>query len=291
MWKRLLQIGTGMLFIGLALLAIGGLNHGFQPVAIVSGRPMVSRVTTKTTNLAPFTTITAKTDDLDVVVKSGSHYQVKVTMLTGTGITSRVRAGVLTLAQTGGADLGMLLGHTPTPRITITVPKNKKIQTAKIRTEDGALRYTAPQTGRLRLASASGDITVSSAQADQTEIRTVSGDIRLTKTQLHQPQVTAQDGTITVTQGTIRDGRFQLSSDDFILRNSKLLGTTRVRNASGENRVIGTDTAQGYRLQTRYGENTLFTRTTEKQIVTHNWSTANRIELITQSGDNRVTAR
>lgn len=137
MWKRLLQIGTGMLFIGLALLAIGGLNHGFQPVAIVSGRPMVSRVTTKTTNLAPFTTITAKTDDLDVVVKSGSHYQVKVTMLTGTGITSRVRAGVLTLAQTGGADLGMLLGHTPTPRITITVPKNKKIQTAKIRTRMG----------------------------------------------------------------------------------------------------------------------------------------------------------
>jgi hypothetical protein len=64
-----------------------------------------------------------------------------------------------------------------------------------------------------------------------------------------------------------------------------------VRNASGENRVIGAATAQGYRLQTRYGENTLFTRTTEKQIVTHNWSTANRIELITQSGDNRVTAR
>ncbi|MCI1890788.1 MAG: DUF4097 domain-containing protein [Schleiferilactobacillus harbinensis] len=291
MWKRFLQIGTGMLVAGLALLAIGSLNHGFQPVAIVSGRPMVSRVTTKTTNLAPFTTITAKADDLDVVVKNGPHYQVKVTMLTGTGITSRVHAGMLTMTQTGGADLGMLLGHTPTPRITITVPKNKKIQTVKIRTKDGALRYTIPQTGQLRLASASGDITVSGAQVGQTEIRTVSGDIRLTKTQLHQPQITTQDGTITVTQGTIRDGQFQLSSDDFTLRNSKLLGTTRVRNRDGENRVIGADAARGYRLQTRYGENTLFNRTTEKQVATHNWSAANRIELVTQSGDNRVTAR
>jgi hypothetical protein len=125
----------------------------------------------------------------------------------------------------------------------------------------------------------------------QTEIRTVSGDIQLTKTQLHQPQITTQDGTITVTQGTIRDGQFQLSSDDFTLRNSKLLGTTRVRNRDGENRVIGADAARGYRLQTRYGENTLFNRTTEKQVATHNWSAANRIELVTQSGDNRVTAR
>ncbi|WP_367368429.1 DUF4097 family beta strand repeat-containing protein [Schleiferilactobacillus harbinensis] len=291
MWKRFLQIGTGMLVAGLALLAIGGANHGFRSVAIVAGRPTVVRLTTKTTDPAPFTAINVTTTELDVVVQSGGRYQVTQAVQTGTGVTSRVDNGVLTVKQTRSADLGMLLGESPRPQITITVPRGKKVQTATIHTTDGELTYTVPQTGQLHLTSNSGDMIVRGTAAEQTEIRTVSGNIQLTKTQLRQPQVTAQDGTITVTQGTIQDGRFQLTSDDFILRNSQLRGTTRVHNRDGENRVNGATAAQGYRLQTRYGENTLFTRTTEKQVVTHNWSAMNRIELITQSGDNRVTAR
>lgn len=288
MMKKFLQIGAVLLISGLALMGIGAANHGLQSVAIVGGSPTVVNSVTHTKNVRPFSAITAEVADLDVVVKTGAHYQVKVEADNHTVVHSQVKNGVLQITQKGAPAFGVMLSMNQAARITVTLPQSQKLTTARLYTEEGELTYAAPQTDRLRLTSANGDVTMHDAAAAHTTISTNSGEVTLSRTTLASPQITAQDGDINVAHGTITAAKFILTSGDFNMTKTALHGETTVSNIHGDNAVHNADRRLGYRLQSGTGDNTLFSHAATERSVKTNWTRADRLQLISHDGDNSV---
>lgn len=295
--KRLAKVGAFVLLVGIFFSLVGFSKKGFQDVALVSGKPKVidQQNNTKTKTLPAFKNIQLDTSDYLVKIKSGTHYQVKVSGVDATLATTKVTNGTLTVKQPARTTWPVISFHTnDEPEIEITVPKTAKLTAIQSR-NNGGLHLAQVTVNKLIVDTRNSNIRIfDSKLTDSISIYTTNGDIQVENSQLNNPIMTADSGDISLKFDTLTAGTFKLKNGDFEATNTRTTGVTTITNQSGDNEIKNADRAIGYIVKTQDGDNQLFDQKTDDddsdnpETLQHNETAADRIELTNTFGDNII---
>lgn len=246
--KRMFKWGWIVLIVGLLTLTVGYLNHGNQNINFAAGRPQVQREGSWQLSRKVFDRVNLDVGTADVTIKRGRRFVVSYQGRQAERPQVSVKDRVLTIKQTGSHRYSFFQMHVNQNQVTITLPRNAQIRGGEI-------------------DMATGNLTVTDVDLADTTISNDSGDVDL-------------NGL------TLENGRAKLASGNFTAQRVQVNGHYRVDNDAGDN-TAREITADGYRLQTSDGDNTVNGQEHDDQLtVTHNLGAANVLELVSDTGDN-----
>lgn len=246
--KRMFKIGWLVLAIGLVALAVGYLNHGDRDVDFHNGRPQIQQQASWQLTNRRFDKIDLDVATANVKIRRGAAFRVSYRGLNKDKPTIEKKGRHLVVKQEASGGDGFFFNvHGFDDQLTITVPRDARINGSTIKLDSGNLSVDGVNLANTRIDVASGNVDLDNL--------------------------------------TLDGGQTELDSGDFTAHRLRTSGYYRVNNDSGDNEVHA-DGIDGYRLQTTSGDNVVNGHDRDQDTVEDNMTANNTLELITQSGDN-----
>lgn len=284
--KRMFKSGLIILVVGLVFVLGGYFFHGKKSVVFHGFKPMIEENIDRTANSYQFDKIKLRLTDTNVRIEQGSEYAVHYHGRSDMRPQLKEQDGELTLTgTTSETKHGMLIGNDlGEPRITITVPKDKKLKKLQVQTSGGDFQVRGISAKKVDLNLDDSD------EAYLNGVDFGGGQIKLNDTDFSvvnksvfkQVAVKAYDTDWDISSMTVNGGSAYLDDGDFTAHNLTVKQKYQVTNSEDSN-VVTNAKADGFVL--KGGEHNSLYGKTDSDYLEKNPQAKNVLKLRILSSD------